>query len=216
MIIGDFLTELSETGRPVFRSADAPRDLGKPAELTAQKLAEYDAMRRLHAPGIAPDFDPEMAHAAAGALCRLAQFTVFRELPADVITQEWSYAKRDLILINPTHSHIWSADVVLSFLPAIFRMANAVAEGDPLLVPIRELAKTWPLSGIGITDAGWTEEDFAPVLAHECLAGILIDRVFATKERTVAAFPTIHSRMKHAVGDFPKQLAPWLADISTL
>lgn len=213
MILADFLEPLAESGRPVFDSPDPPRDLGKPAERTILVLKQIEQRRRLEAPGTAPRFELPIAHSLSVALCRLAQFTVFREIPAETIDTEWNQLRPTLLKPSPSASETWSADIALSYLPNLFLIARNVAENDPLIRPICDLAKHWPLSGIGISGIEWKEEDFLPILSHSSLSALLFDRIFERKDRTAASFPKIREQLETSVGGHAKLLAPWLADL---
>lgn len=171
--------------------------------------------RRLEAPGTPTLFDLKSAHFALGCLCRLAQYTVYREIPEDKIKKEWTALATPLHQFPASSETIWSVDVVFSYLPSLFRIANTIGENDPLISHIRDLAKKWPLSGVRIHGIEWKEEDFAPVLSHGTLSGLHVDRIFERKDRTIAAFPSIRSLLDQAIGEHQKQLAPWLVDISS-
>ncbi|MAS96651.1 MAG: hypothetical protein CMO55_25965 [Verrucomicrobiales bacterium] len=106
MILAGFLKPLIETGKPVFDSPDPPRDLGKPASRTADLLQEIELRRRLDAPGTPPLFDLKSAHFALGCLCRLAQYTVYREIPEDQIKKEWT------ALATPLHQFPSSSETI--------------------------------------------------------------------------------------------------------
>lgn len=213
MILADYLERLVDDGRPLFDSPDPARDSGKPAERTALLLEELDQKRRLQAPGDAPVFDLAPAHLALVCLCRLSQYTVFREIPKEQIEEEWEALSAQILRFPPDPERIWSVDVALSYLPGLFRIARNVAESDPMIEPIRELARRWPLSGIGIDNVKWSETDFAPLLAHPTLSGLLVDRIFEFRDRTAATFPSIRSLLDDAIGVYGKEFAPWLADI---
>ncbi|MES2709492.1 MAG: hypothetical protein V4726_23045, partial [Verrucomicrobiota bacterium] len=108
----------------------------------------------------------------------------------------------------------FSADLTLQHLPAIFRMARALAPGDPLLAALRELAGWFPLSGIGIQPAD--PQDFPAIdsgtwenlQAHPGLRQLFLDRILSARARHWLKHPDITLAIRHSLGEYATDLAP--------
>ncbi len=215
MVVGDFLESLLESGEPTFESALPSRDLGKPAEKTRRVLVEMDRRFRRDAPGLAPAFDPVVAHRAAGVLARLCQFLAFREIPRETIEEEGK-AWEEFARSEREPGAIWSADLSLRYLPDVDRLVRVADERDPLAVTVRKLARDRALSGIGVAAVDWGEADFSPILEHPCLTAILVDRVIEHSVHELAALPEVAERIREATGHWGEELLdPGLMEVIT-
>lgn len=106
---------------------------------------------------------------------------------------------------------VFSADLCLRHLPAIFRMAQTLSPGDPLLGALQNLAARFPLSGVGIAAGGHglPESDSLPViLSHPGLRQLFLDRILTTRSRDWLHHPQIAEALQQTLGSHAQTLAP--------
>src|SRR5207253_2041538 len=99
----------------------------------------------------------------------------------------------------------YSADVVLRFLPDVWRLSRDVASADPLVKYLQELAGLWPLSSIGMPDVQVAH--LGEFLDDRCLVTLYADRILDRKDRSRLADPRARSAVQSAIGPFT-DLAP--------
>jgi hypothetical protein len=137
----EFLTQLLEQGKIVFRSARAPHD--RPSAPAVAILAGAFQTHGLSVAGPRIAFDPRCASAAA-ELVRQASWALVNhdERVADL-------EKRLKMPCSPeTPSHHLSADLTLRYLPQIVRRARGLDPSDPLVGILARVLRGWPLSGV--------------------------------------------------------------------
>jgi MoxR-vWA-beta-propeller ternary system domain bpX4 len=136
----EFLNQLLNEGRVVFRSTRAPRDRPSPQDIGLLEKA-YLA-HRLSVAGAEIPFDPAVAFSAA-ELIRQSSWAVVNH------DDRASHLKKCLTMpIAPvTPAHHLSADLTLRYLPQIFNRARVLDPCDPFIDLLMELLRRWPLSG---------------------------------------------------------------------
>jgi MoxR-vWA-beta-propeller ternary system domain bpX4 len=136
----EFLNQLLNEGRVVFRSTRAPHDRPRPQDIAVLEKA-YLA-HRLSVAGPDIPFDPAVAFSAA-ELIRQASWALVNH------DDRISHLKKCLTMpIAPvTPAHHLSADLTLRYLPQIFNRARVLDPCDPFVDLLRELLRRWPLSG---------------------------------------------------------------------
>ena len=95
-------------------------------------LAEMERQVRDQAAGVPPEFCEPVALSSAETLLAACQMLVYRELDAklpEIVLSDQRPGKKSA-------SDHYSVDVVLRFLPDVFRLASAAAKDDPLIVPL--------------------------------------------------------------------------------
>jgi hypothetical protein len=137
----EFLSDLLAEGvvrlssRPVLEPGDRAR--------AAERLAPAFAAYRLDVAGPPVPFDAEAALGAAERLGLACWFLVRRAEPPEELA-------KCLTLPQPPRSaaeHL-SADLVLRFLPQVYRRARALAPDDVLTGWLARLLRQWPLTGV--------------------------------------------------------------------
>ena len=137
----EFLTQLLNDGRVVFRSTKAPRDRPRPQDVALLEKA-YQT-HRLSVAGPSIPFDPAVAYSAAD-LIRQASWALVNH--DDRVSD---LEKRLTMPIEPqTPSHHLSGDLMLRYLPQIHRRARGLDPCDPLIELLESLLRRWPLSGV--------------------------------------------------------------------
>ena len=216
-----FLLELRATGAPVIRLTGQgswrgvlPRieaeAAGDPQMAALLESWHREAAEDLGGPPLA--FDGTAARHGALLLFRSAWAYLHRDSQASEVTQllcaplPW----------EPTAAAQFSADLTLQYLPALFRMAQALAPGDPLLPALRHLSAVLPLGAIG-----FPPQDDVPAVAeprawqalraHPGLWQLFLDRAVQRHDRAWLDHPDIARGLRHALGAHLQELAPAIA-----
>jgi MoxR-vWA-beta-propeller ternary system protein len=136
----EFLNQLLNEGRVVFRTTRAPHDRPRPQDIALLEKA-YLA-HRLSVAGPDIPFDPAVAFSAA-ELIRQSSWALVNHDDRN------SHLKKCLTMpIAPvTPAHHLSADLTLRYLPQIFNRARVLDPCDPFIDLLTELLRRWPLSG---------------------------------------------------------------------
>jgi MoxR-vWA-beta-propeller ternary system domain bpX4 len=215
-----FFRELRTTGTPVVRitgpgdlrnclsaiERDAEQDQG-----LVRLLREWHSEALLDLPGAALDFDSGAARWGAKILFRAAWFYMDRESDPSLVASLLA----EPLPMHPTPPVLFSLDLALQSLPEIYRLAQTLAPGDPLLVALRSLALRLPFSGVGIEQA----ENGAPLadpaawsalISHSGLWQIFIDRVIRAKAHAWLGHESVRDAVVRVGGAFPQDLLPAL------
>jgi hypothetical protein len=170
----DFLTQLLNDGRVVFRSTRAPRDRPRPQDIAF--LEEAYRAHRLTVAGPAVPFDPAIAYSAAELIRQSSWALVNHD---DRISHLKERLKMPIEPITPAH-HL-SADLTLRYLPQIFNRARVLDPGDALIDLLKVLLRRWPLSGVisDVAEAPLTSLEFG---GHPGLLLLYAERL-AAKDR---------------------------------
>jgi len=195
MPITRFLQQLFEHGRVTVsmpaRSADEQDD-----ELE-RLLVEFSTLYRSQLPAGLPAFDLHAAKHGAITLYRACQFLAYRDFSEEDIHE--AIAIRP-IASNPAE-HL-SVDLTLRFLPDVVRLAKAAAPEDPLVKRLLELARSWPLSSVGIADV--KDVDIAPLINDLAVFRLYIDRVLNRSDASRLTGDHVRDAIGAVVGAFPE------------
>jgi hypothetical protein len=172
--LAEFLRQLFDRGSIVFESAPlAQTDM---SEEEGSLLGEVFRDRSLELAGPPLTLDAELAFASSQFVFHAAWFLVHRGDSVDVVSGRLEFPR------NPaTPSEHLSADLVLRFVPSIYRRALAAAPTDALTECCADVLRRWPLSGVlsTIDDVPLTPLDFG---GHEGLRLLYAERL-AARER---------------------------------
>ncbi|MEQ8785409.1 MAG: hypothetical protein RIC55_03885 [Pirellulaceae bacterium] len=187
-----FLRDLLNDGRVRVPPPEAlPQDQRRAAQ---QTLVEFEAQYRRELPHHPPPLDLPAANWAAERLLRACQFAVFRDLPADAIAHEAAQQLHG----EKTPTVHYAVDLVFRFLPDLLRLARRAAEQDPLVDYLQLLARSWPLSSVGMEIKG--ELDAEAFLDDACLRRLYVDRILAADDPTRLVDARVVDGVKAAVG----------------
>lgn len=202
MALSSFLRDILESSHVAVATDDElTRDDLRAAD---EVLGEADRLWRLEAPGTPPALALPAARWAAIVLFRACQAIVDRDLGMDRFAADTR--ARPFDVANPAvHS---SVDLTFRFLPEVIAVARRIAEADPLVDALRQLAAEWPLSSVGIDGIAATA--IAPVLADESLRQLYVDRIIARGAVDRLDSPRLRDDVKRALGAYP-DLAPSFA-----
>lgn len=201
MFLTQFIDELLTEGAvAVTRRPDTfePVDL----EAATVVLRDYYADDALDLPHAAPEFEPAAALWAAQLLYFTVQLTLVRELDEATITERLPDYPAE-----PTPDALYSADLLLRYLPDLLGLARGLAPGDALVARLQSLARRWPLSFVGRPEPSDPEAE-ARLLAHPALRQLYIDRIIVAEDQRRAAQPLLRPLIHAALGRHAAQLWP--------
>jgi hypothetical protein len=167
----EFLTQLLDQGKIVFRSATRPGDRPTPAAVAVLAEAFETYSLAVAGPGIA--FDPTIAYAAAECLRQSSWALVNHD------DRVGDLKKRLKMPVTPvTPSHHLSADLTLRHLPQVLRRARGLDPMDALLELVENMLRRWPLSGVlsDVEDAPLVPLEFG---GHQGLLLLYAERLVA-------------------------------------
>jgi hypothetical protein len=137
----EFLTQLLDEGKIVFRSAKPPQD--RPSERDVATVAEAFATLALSVAGPPIAFDARTACEAAELVRHASWALVSREERVDDLK------RRLRMTATPgTPAQHLSADLMLRYLPQVLRRARGLDATDPLIAILADVLRRWPLSGV--------------------------------------------------------------------
>jgi hypothetical protein len=152
--LADFLKQLWSTGEVVFQAP--PQPVGDDLAAATDLLRQAHAQEILEIAGPPLDFQPRPALAAAELVRQACWLLVHHGEPPDKVERRLKFEPP-----AATADHL-SADVVLRYLPQIYRRGRALAPDDGLTVRLAEVLRQWPLSGVlsDVPEAPLTPLDF--------------------------------------------------------
>ena len=210
MSLDSFLASLFDDGR--VRAA-APGPLSAEEVRAAEGvLARAEQDFRIEFPGEAPAFDPLAGLWGATMFYRAAQFCVYRNVDAGIISEALSASCPSA---NTPSAH-YSVDLVFRFLPDLAKLAKSASEHDPLLDHLRKLGAQWPLPSVGMANVEPANID--TIANHPGLLALYVDRVLAREDKPRLADPRVRAAAQQVVGAFPElagKLASELAAVET-
>ncbi|MBL8792501.1 MAG: hypothetical protein JNM56_01210 [Planctomycetia bacterium] len=166
----ELLRPLLETGSVVFREPPHFTALQHPAATVYLRRA-FDGYR-LQVAGPLLDFDPASALRAGEVVLSACWFLVHHKEPVEEL------ARRLALPVPRSPAEQLSGDLLLRYLPQVYRRAKALAAADPLGEQLARLLRQWPLSGVlsDVPEAPLIEPSFAghaglELLYAERLAG---------------------------------------------
>lgn len=164
-------------------------------------LRKYYADDALEMPHTAPDFSREAAIWAATYLYRASQFTMLR----DVGEQEVQAHLSDFSgALSP--EVIYSADLMLRYLPQLLHLAKGLAPDDVLVTCIKHTLVQWPFSSVGTEII--REVNHQLILAHPSLKYAYIDRIIQQKDIKRATNEAVAEAIHEALGEHSSVLWP--------
>lgn len=201
MSVRSFLVELASSGRVHVGRAL----LEKPPSATevGPILMELDLAARIEMAGDAPPLSMGPALWAAWMLYQGCQFLTFREMDAGLV-------KARLATPCPAAPSPWvsySVDLAMRYLPDLVALARGLSPSDPLVAGLLVMARTWPLSSVGITGVGPVQ--VGGFASHPSLLALYVDRVLERKDTTRLEDAQVREAVRAALGDHPS-LAPFV------
>jgi len=186
-----FLRDLREAGRVVVGPDPVTPEV---LDQCQTELRQTDELARLELPGSPPPISMNAALWASGVLYWACQCLVYREIPPEAV-------KHSLALpcpVEPGPGAAYSADLTFRHLPRVISLAGGLAPDDPLVAELKDLARAWPLSSVGV--AGLGEVSVGSFIDDHCLAQLYADRILATKDTIRATDPRVRPWLVRSLG----------------
>lgn len=208
--LSPFLKDLFLKGNPKVEPGPHVPDSNADCELLLNQAYKRDSW---HFPGPQPPFDVEVAARTATWFYTAAMVYADRSMTGEIS----SGLLRPFEVEAADASVHYSADIVLRHLPALHELATGLAEGDPVLVSLREMAWRWPLSSVGIkkpADLGYP--DLSAIRSHPGLWRFFQDRVISTIDSDSLRDGTTRTATRNSLGLHPElvsQLLPYWSDV---
>ncbi len=198
-----FLTNLEQSGVASILDAEPPTS----EEIAAADpvIEEADAVARAVGPSRAPALHRDAARWAAAMLYRSCQFLAFREVSAETVTGSLQVA----CPAPATADVVWSVDLAFRHLPELIALGRGVSEDDPLVHGLRDLARRWPLSSVGVADLGPVSLD-PSITDDPALFAVYVDRVIDAGDASRLGDPRVRDAVAAAIG-IHGELQPELA-----
>jgi len=195
-----FLDGLRESGVVQVGEGDLE---GAPGEESRDALERLDAAARAAIGLEMPALQMEAGLWAACYLYESCRLMVLRDLGADEVARRLATPCPERVSAEV----IWSVDLTLGNLPALMRYGQRLASGDPLVDRLKQVAREWPFSSVGIAlqppvDPG---ED---VVEHPSLRRLYADRVAAGPSLDRLGHPVIDQLLRDDLGAYPDLRVP--------
>ena len=99
----------------------------------------------------------------------------------------------------------YSADLTLRHLPALLELTSGLADADPVLVSLRRMAWTWPLSGVGVPwPEEWGSPDLRAIQGHPGLWRLYLDRVIQCGAKSNLRDESTQIAIRERLGNHPE------------
>lgn len=171
IFIKTLLTEGKVTVEAQFNSFEIEDEFA-----TEQLLQQYYHEDVQDMPGVAPEYEAAAALWAAQYFYKAIQLTVIREAGDNIIHEQLKPFTGE---INP--SVIYSADLILRYLPSLLVLAKGLAPADLLVKELQHTAYSWPFSSVGIELDDKVKDDI--LFTHPSLKYAYLDRIIQQKDK---------------------------------
>lgn len=174
---------------------------GKTERAALRLLEQWHESAVLDLPGPALAFHPHAAQWGAHLLFRASCLVAFRDLGENDIAR-WLRGTAMPDADDPA-AH-FSADLSLRHWAALYRMARALSEDDPLVKEMERIALVAPLAAPGMhrqADASHS------LFLHAGLAQLFAERALERADTACLAIPAIHSLLRSKLGNYAVELS---------
>jgi hypothetical protein len=200
MKLSNFLIGLSE-GRTLVANELHPFD-DTDCESALDFLRKFYDHDRVEVAGTAPVFDQTASLWAAKYLYRSFQILLLRKLgPEHIKTELTDYT------LPQTAESVYSADLMLRYLPMVFNLAKRLAPEDPLVLRLKRTAERWPLSSVGC-EIDHSAIDIAVILSHPSLSTLYADRIIEAKDKKRVITEAEQNLILSVLGNYAELLWP--------
>lgn len=152
-------------------------------------------------PFTAPNFHPETALWAAQYLYRATELTLRRDVAAEKIQNYLPTFKGEKYA-----SMIFSADLVLRYLPDLWNFAKTLAPDDPLVKQLKATATEFPFSSVGLKIDDTANHEF--IWLHSSLELAYLDRIIEKKDKQRVKQFNLEEKVKAIMGAYQAQFWP--------
>lgn len=178
----------------------------KDIQQTAITLQHYYLEDSLEMPYSAPAFSKDAALWAAEYFYKAVQLVVLRDEKEETVKQ----------VLVPYHNQInpesiYSADLVLRYLPALFDLAKGLAPADLLVKELRTIAIQWPFSSVGIAMDEPVNNDI--IFSSASLKQAYIDRIIQKQDKKRISGEAIKTLLYETTGKYAISIWPYLETV---
>ena len=177
-------------------------------EDSLQLLRGYYEEDIIHMPSVAPAFSEAATAWAAKHLYLSLQLTVLSDVSTAVINENLKPFDGEL-----TPENIYSADLVLRYVPDVFNLAKGLAPADIMVTKMIETAVQWPFSSVGMQLE--QDVDDTVILSHPSLRIAYTDRIIKTKDIKRVTNDNIRESVMEALGNYASVLWPDFYELTT-
>lgn len=208
--LAPFLKDLFVKGNPIVEPGPNIPEPNTDCELLLIQAYKRDSW---HFPGPQPPFNMDVAARMATWFYSAAMVYADRSMTGEIS----SGLLRPFEIEAADASVHYSADIVLRHLPALHELATGLAEGDPILSNLGEMAWRWPLSSVGIKKpANPGYPNLSAIRSHPGLWRLFLDRVISTIDSDCLRDEVTRSATRNSLGLHPElasQLLPYWSDV---
>lgn len=200
MQLTKFIQDLLEKGQVTVAGqlmSFSEQDIGQSVTI----LKGFYAEDRLEMPLEAPEFSPEAALWAVQYLYHAIQFVMLRDLGEEQVTKHLTAYSG-----NITPEAVYSADLMLRYLPDLLHLAKGLAPDDVLVTSLKNTLEQWPFSSVGLE--GIAQVNCDVILTHASLKYAYMDRIIQQKDITRAAQAKVSELIEEALGGHAQNLWP--------
>ena len=202
MTLSQFILNLLEKGQVLLEGK--LRDFSKTElEEAAKVLKVYYDHDKIEMPYQAPDFEPGSALWGATYLYHTMQLSLLRDENEETVREYLTASTA-----SKTPSVIYSADLMLRYLPQLLNISKGLAPDDVLVKCLMETAVQWPFSSIGIVLTETPNLD--PILENQSLRIAYIDRIIQSKNQKNIYNEKVTKLINEALGDHQSTFWPEL------
>jgi hypothetical protein len=199
MELNQFIQGLVTNGKVAVKGELIPFS-NSDCSATVLLLEEYYKQDILEMPMVAPGFSADAALWAAQYLYTAIQLTVLRDAQEEIVEQQLKEFPGTI-----TFEAVYSADLVLRYLPSLFNLAKGLAPSDILVKKMRKTAEDWPFSTVGIETENSNEE---MILSHPSLKQAYADRIIAEKDKNRTKSEKIKEALLESMGNHASVIWP--------
>ena len=200
MELSVFINTLLSEGKVTVQGQFADFDQTDMA-ISEQTLLQYYQEEVLEMPGIAPEYSAKAAMWAAQYFYAAVQLTVLRDAGEDIISEKLKPFAGEI-----DSSSVYSADLILRYLPGLFDLAKGLAPGDLLVKQLMNTAIAWPFSSVGIELDEQVNDDF--LFTNPSLKYAYLDRIVKHKDKRRITSSTMENYITELTGEHLSSLWP--------
>lgn len=199
------LSALEDAGRVTVPAAPELLDDDGPAPDLDRRLEQLARRVRAELAHEPPPVSLPVARWAARVVWNACQALAHRALPADAVAR----ALEAPCPAPPSPATALSADLVLSILPDLVRLARGLPDDDPARAGLVRLGRAWPLSSVG-APLGPGPFDVDAFVHDPSLRALYVDRILARADTSRLGDPRVDEALREALGARP-DLCPAVA-----
>jgi len=174
MELSNFIQQLLTTGSVTVQPAITAFTLQDEQEaVQLLQLYYHDDVQEM--PLSAPEFSEQAALWAAKYFYTAVQLTVLRDEGEEVIKERLVPYSQSI-----DAAAIYSADLILRYLPALFQLAKGLSPADALVKVLEQTAAAWPFSSVSINTGEIINE--AIIFSDESLSIAYTDRLIIARD----------------------------------